>query len=191
MHRILLLCLLGLFALVKAQTITTTDAAGNTVAEVITTDANGNPTTSTILTLPPGITTATSVTTAPELTTATATSPTTVAAVPPVQQGPVGQPQDTTFSAGGVTPYTYTTVVNGVTSVLVDQFTPTNPPTLPISVSASGTVLDYSSWLSQYGHPTAGANVAMAVREKRTSVAAVAAGWLTVLGGVLLGAALL
>ncbi|KAF5371941.1 hypothetical protein D9615_008081 [Tricholomella constricta] len=167
--------------------------AGNTVVQVITTDALGAPTTSILQTLPPGIPPITSPTLTPPTPPTTqipptTTTPTTTAVLqpdptPPVQQGPVGQPDATRFTPGGVTPYTYTTIINGETSVLVDNFTPTNPATLPISIGASGTILDYSAWLAQYG-PKSTTAVNAAPRDLRSTAAA----WWSILAGVLLGA---
>jgi len=68
-------------------------------------------------------------------------------------QGPVAAPAPTTGTPGAPTPYTYTTVVNGVTTVLSDIFTPTSPATVSFSPSAVGTEWAYSSWLSIYGPP--------------------------------------
>jgi len=70
-----------------------------------------------------------------------------------VGAGPVGQPAATTASAGAPTPYTYTTVINGVTSVLEDIFTPTSPATVSTSIPATGTILDFDTWSSLYGPP--------------------------------------
>ena len=88
--------------------------------------------------------------------TSTTTTPTSTTAIPtltpaPVQQGPVGQPAPTVGQPGGVTPYTYTTIVGGVTQVLTDNFTPTNPPTLSPTIPTTGSVMPYSVWLSMYG----------------------------------------
>ncbi|KAG5639145.1 hypothetical protein H0H81_006404 [Sphagnurus paluster] len=158
MQRVLPVCLLALLASVAhAQTFTVVNAQTLTTASTTS------------------LTTSSTSTTAPVTVTP-----------PPVPEGPVGQPQATSFSPGGVTPYTYTTVVDGVTSVLVDNFTPTNPATQPITVGASGTILDYSSWLSQYGAQTTG-------KSGSGARAASVAGWqgvflsgaLAVFGGVL------
>ncbi|KAG6845869.1 hypothetical protein H0H87_002560 [Tephrocybe sp. NHM501043] len=157
-----LLFVAALAAATHAQTVTREDAAGNTVVEVVTTDLLGNPLTSTIQTLA-------------ATTTGTTSTPTTTTTQPIVQQGPVGQPDATSFSPGGPTPYTYTTVVNGVTTALVDTFIPTNPATQAITVGASGTILDYSSWLAEYGPTTtakSGANGAMGARQPRSGFAA-------------------
>lgn len=69
------------------------------------------------------------------------------------QQGPVAQPAPTTGTPGAPTPYTYTTVINGVTTAVADVFTPTSPPTVSVSPSSTGIVWSYSSWLSVYGPP--------------------------------------
>ncbi|GLB33277.1 hypothetical protein LshimejAT787_0101610 [Lyophyllum shimeji] len=168
MHHLLWLCLVALLAVTAdAQTATVVDGNGNTVVQVVTTDPQGLPTTSVVSTLPPAggapaTTPATSTPTPPTQATQPATTAATTTTTPvqpantqpPGQQGPVGQPEATSFKAGGVTPYTYTTIIDGVTSVLVDNFTPTNPATQRPTVGASGTILDYSSWLAQYGPPS-------------------------------------
>lgn len=75
-----------------------------------------------------------------------------------MQQGPVGQPAPTTVGQpNGVTPYVYTTVVGGVTQVVSDNFTPTNPVTVSQTIGTSGSIMDYSVWLSIYGSKTTGA----------------------------------
>lgn len=73
------------------------------------------------------------------------------------QQGPVGQPGPTESLSDGLTPYTYTTVINGVTTRIADTFTPTSPATVTPVIPSDGTVMDYSSWLSQFGAPAAAA----------------------------------
>ncbi|TFK66293.1 hypothetical protein BDN72DRAFT_844508 [Pluteus cervinus] len=143
MRLFLLLNVVVLFQRVLAQTATITNAAGLTVVQVVTTDPIAHsPITTTILTL-----------------SASSTSAAPIPDDPGVQQGPVGQPAPTPDDPGGPTPYTYTTVINGVTTRVADIFTPTNPATTPPSVPAIGTVMDYSSWLAVYGPPstTAGA----------------------------------
>ncbi|KAJ7583677.1 hypothetical protein C8J56DRAFT_1055418 [Mycena floridula] len=72
-------------------------------------------------------------------------------------QGPVGQPGETP-SGSGPTPYTYTTVVDGQLTAVVDVFTPTSPPTVGVTPVSSGTILDYSSWLAIYGSTAAPSN---------------------------------
>ncbi|KAF9452330.1 hypothetical protein P691DRAFT_772325 [Macrolepiota fuliginosa MF-IS2] len=164
-----LLCA-SLVLLSLAQTQTIVDPAGNSVVVVATTDAAGAPLTQTISTLPPAgqptatppgtppqapanPTTATTTTPAAATTATTATTPAAPAAPP--AQGPVGQPDPTPGAAGGVTPFTYTTVVNGVTTAIADNFTPTNPATTPVTPTGTGTVWDYSQWLSSFGGPQA------------------------------------
>ncbi|KAL0563902.1 hypothetical protein V5O48_018155 [Marasmius crinis-equi] len=117
-----------LISLVYAQTATTTNANGQSVVVVVSTN-QGRPVTQTVSTIAP----------------------------PPTpqqgQQGPVGQPAATGTPFAPI-PYQYTTVVNGQTSVLQDVFTPSlgfpHTTVLP-QVPSTGTILDYSSWLSQYG----------------------------------------
>ncbi|KAF8149813.1 hypothetical protein B0H34DRAFT_731266 [Crassisporium funariophilum] len=129
MSKLFFLFLISFCLLVDAQTVTTTNAAGLTVIQVVTTVA-GTPTTQVIQTI---------------------STPPSTAATTSDDKGPVAQPPATTGTPGGPTPYTYTTVINGVTNVLTDVFTPTSPATVTVTAGASGTVLDYSSWLSIYG----------------------------------------
>lgn len=69
-------------------------------------------------------------------------------------QGPVGQPAPT----GAATPtvYTYTTTnANGQTVGVVDTFTPTFYQSQQSPTLLTGTILNYSSWLSMVGTNTA------------------------------------
>ncbi|KAJ3562706.1 hypothetical protein NP233_g9407 [Leucocoprinus birnbaumii] len=142
-------------------------AAGDTVVVVVSTDPLGvnPPTTQTIQTLPavPGAAVPTTNTnTATTQQTATTATTTTTPAAAPIAQGPVAEPAPTPQGAGGATPYTYTTIINGVASVVVDNFTPTNPATTPVTATGTGTVWDFSQYMSVYGGPqaTAGSNSA-------------------------------
>ncbi|KAI5116384.1 hypothetical protein M0805_005881 [Coniferiporia weirii] len=162
-------------ALVHAQTVTTTDALGETVIEVATLDVNGLPTTEILQT----------VTTAADPgdeTTAAATTTTT-----PLNQGPVAQPAATET---GETIFTYTTTdANGDTTAIVDTFTPSfvEGTTLPPQ-TYTGTVLDYSSWLSLVGTNTVAADASTnSARAGRVSRGACGAG-AALLAGVLGGA---
>ncbi|KAG6908456.1 hypothetical protein DXG01_004539 [Tephrocybe rancida] len=146
MRQILFVAVLSIIGFVQAQTLTTVDDAGNTVVEVLTTDLLGGPLTSTIETLAPST-----------------TSPA-IAPVQQGQQGPVGQPQATVFTPGGTTPYTYITVIGGITNTVADVFTPTRPITQQPSIGASGTILEYSSWLAEFG-PTTSAGASTKVNE--------------------------
>ena len=69
-------------------------------------------------------------------------------------QGPVGQPGPAPSGAPIVYQYT-TTDSNGQTTVIIDTFTPSFAPTgsAPLP-SDSGTILNYSSWLSIIGTNT-------------------------------------
>ena len=97
-------------------------------------------------------TAATSASTASSSTAAAVTTPT------QVQQGPVGQPATTPESAGGPTPYVYTTTdANGNYVTVSATFTPAFPATTPYTPTGSGTVLGYSAYLSMVGNHTAGA----------------------------------
>ncbi|KAI8969863.1 hypothetical protein BD414DRAFT_502391 [Trametes punicea] len=141
---------------VFAQTITTIDALGETVVEVITIDPNlGIPTTETLQTL-----TATTTTTPP----------------PEVQQGPVGQPQPTLNNAAP-TVYTYTTTnALGETTAVVDTFTPTFETTSTWAPPPAGTILNYSSWRNEVGTntvapPISGSSARWAVHSGWTGIA--------------------
>ncbi|KAF9064455.1 hypothetical protein BDP27DRAFT_1333565 [Rhodocollybia butyracea] len=118
-------------ALVYAQTQTVADplVPGNSIVEVVTLNAQGLATTSIISTILAG------------------------AATPPANTrgGIVGAPPPTTGPVGGPTPYTYTTVIGGVTTAVLATFIPsfTTPP--GTSAPATGSILDYSQWLSEFG----------------------------------------
>ncbi|KDR79052.1 hypothetical protein GALMADRAFT_244802 [Galerina marginata CBS 339.88] len=155
--RVVFLAVAALLLLVHAQTITTTNADGQTVVQVVTTIL-GVATTQVIQTLSPASLPASSAS-SPSAASAAPAAPTTAAP----QLGPVGQPASTTGTPGGPTPYTYTTVVGGVTTSVVDTFTPTSPATLPVSIGSSGTILDYSSWLSVYGPPKSSTSAGVAL----------------------------
>lgn len=89
----------------------------------------------------------------------TSTTPATIAPQPTVQQGgPVGQPASTTVTPGAPISYVYTTVVNGVTSVVADLFTPTSPSTVEVLPTGTGTILNFSAYQSIYGTLTAPAS---------------------------------
>ncbi|KAL9714279.1 hypothetical protein Ac2012v2_002592 [Leucoagaricus gongylophorus] len=158
----LLFCLsLVLFS--TAQTLTTTDVAGVSVVVVVSTDPAGinPPVFQTIQTLVPGVagdvltttSASTSTSTSPTSTLTTSTTTPPVAAAP-IAQGPVAQPAPTPQGAGGVTPYTYTTVINGVTTAVADNFTPTNPATTPYTPTRTGTIWNYSQYMSIFGPPS-------------------------------------
>ncbi|KAG7089644.1 hypothetical protein E1B28_011306 [Marasmius oreades] len=113
-----------LFSIVHAQTRTVTNANGQTVIIAVSTN-QGALTTQTMQTI-----------------------------VIQQQQGPVGQPPATTGTPHLPIPYQYTTVVNGVKTVIQDTFTPTlgfPSTTIKPQVPSTGIIMDYSSWLSQYG----------------------------------------
>jgi hypothetical protein len=92
-------------------------------------------------------------------TTTAATSPTTAAVTTaPVQQGPVGQPGSTPENAGDPTPFVYTTTdANGDYIPVTATFTPSFPSTTPYTPTGSGTVLQYSAYLSMASSGGAGA----------------------------------
>ncbi|KAF5367109.1 hypothetical protein D9758_004034 [Tetrapyrgos nigripes] len=115
-------------SLVNAQTQTTTDAAGESIVIAVTTDALGLPTTSTLSTL-----------------TTAATTP---------DRGPVGQPDATTGTPHAPIPFKYTTIIDGSKEVVQATFTPTFPQTVLSTAPATGSIMDYSEWLSIYGPTT-------------------------------------
>jgi len=129
----------------KAQLTFTATVGGATVVEV-STNVLGIPTTSIIQT----ITSAAAVA-------ASTTTPAAVAPPPdtPINQGPVGQPGPTITDQPTVYRYT-TTDGNGDTTVVTDTFTPTFPASsgTPPPPSSTGTILNYSSWLSIIGTNT-------------------------------------
>ncbi|KAF9456353.1 hypothetical protein BDZ94DRAFT_1302604 [Collybia nuda] len=136
---------------------------GNTIVQVVTLDPNGLGTTQTLQTLPgspltppvPSIPPTTGTSTNTAATTAAATTAATTTATEG-QQGPVGQPAPTVALPSGVTPFTYTTVIDGVTTEVSDNFTPTTPPTQSPQPGPAGSIMAYSEWLSIYGPKTTG-----------------------------------
>ncbi|KAF7967283.1 hypothetical protein HWV62_44651 [Athelia sp. TMB] len=100
---------------------------------------------------------------------------------------PVQQPAPT--GAGTPTIYTYTTTNSaGVTTAVIDTFTPTYYQSEVSPPPYTGTVLDYSSWLAIIGTNTAPA--AQAISGARSPV--ISAGWyglaIAALSGMLGGA---
>ncbi|KAF5327248.1 hypothetical protein D9619_004585 [Psilocybe cf. subviscida] len=170
-----LLALVAAFLLlVDAQVTTTVVINGATVVQVVGTDAQGNPFTQPIATVPSGApqpgtpaapppnvpTTGPPPNAAPTSTpTPTSTSsPTTPSTTSPISlntdtgiQGPVGAPASTSGTPGAPIPYVYTTVIGRVTTVIQDIFTPTSPATVSVTASGSGTILDFSDWLTMNG----------------------------------------
>ncbi|OJA16473.1 hypothetical protein AZE42_06875 [Rhizopogon vesiculosus] len=135
-----------------AQTVTTTDAAGNSIVEVVTQIPPGIPTTEILETIiAPTLTTTTPSTTNTILQTTTSTTK---------QQGPVGQPAQTTnLTPGGPTPYTYTTTnAAGETTALVGTFTPTGPATVLPDPTTTGVIMNFSSYVASYGSVAATAS---------------------------------
>ncbi|KAF8274838.1 hypothetical protein EI94DRAFT_1825381 [Lactarius quietus] len=146
------------------QLITTTNQAGVSIVEQVTTNAFGQPLTQILQTLGQGTTslpTTTSPSTSP--TSLTTTTPTTTATgvtttTTKINQGPVGQPASTPETPGGPTPFTYTTTnAGGEYITVVATFTPTFS-TVTTTPTGSGTVLQYSEWLSQIGTNTGDLN---------------------------------
>jgi len=147
----------------RAQTVTTTDISGHSVVEIITVNpVNGVLTTQTIQTLTPTTTT------------------------PDVQAGPVGQPATNTGT--GLTIYTYTTTdVDGATTAIVATFIPTFPASQSPSAPSSGTILNYSQYLSIYGTNTSTALPQLSTSQRLAdALKPLAVGALAVLcGGIL------
>ncbi|KAI0249816.1 hypothetical protein BJV78DRAFT_1283636 [Lactifluus subvellereus] len=141
------------------QLLTTTNQAGNTIVVQTTTNAFGQPLTQILQTLAPG---AVASTTSPTTAAVTATSTAATAAATTqaaVNQGPVGQPGATPENPGGPTPYVYTTTnANGNYIPVSATFTPSFRSTTPYTPTGSGTVLQYSAWLSMVGSNTGAAN---------------------------------
>ncbi|KAF7773317.1 hypothetical protein Agabi119p4_5484 [Agaricus bisporus var. burnettii] len=151
--------------LVYAQTQTIVDEAGQSVVVVGTLDPAGLPVTQTIETLPAGGVVdpnTNTLTTTEDLAAATTTTPTTTPTPP--GQGPVDEPAATTGTPFGPTPFTYTTEIDGVTTAVLDTFSPTDIATTPFTPTASGTVWEYSDWLSSFGGSQATAAAAAGSR---------------------------
>ncbi|OBZ72234.1 hypothetical protein A0H81_07446 [Grifola frondosa] len=166
MRTSLLLAILSTFCVlsVYTQTITTTDDVGETVVEVITVDpVLGLPTTEILQTL----------------TSTTSTTTTT----PDVQGGPVGQPAVT---SAGPTVYVYTTTdAVGDTIDVTATFTATFQTSV-FTPQSTGTILQYSQWLSMVGSNTVAPsqNAALAPWNVDRTWIVIAVGTLTgVLGG--------
>ncbi|KZS99494.1 uncharacterized protein LAESUDRAFT_765467 [Laetiporus sulphureus 93-53] len=154
---------------IYAQLITTTDEYGYTVVELITLDPLGLVTTSIESTILAGALTDTATDTDTELTTALTTTarttaPTTTTTPLTTTTMPVAIPTTTTTTPAvvvgaptsteaGLTTYYYTTTdAAGATEVILATFTPTfAPTTIPAAPSHTGTILDYSQWLSLIG----------------------------------------
>lgn len=146
---------------------------GETVVEFITTDAQGDSTTS-ILYILCSVSKPSS-----ELilsrSTMTGTSTTAATTADDVPQGPVGQP-GATATGTNPTPYTYTTLVDGVLTAIADTFTPTFPASQSPTTAPSGSILDYSQWLSIYGPPPSSSSSAQKMLRVGNG-----AGWLGVM----------
>ncbi|KAG1726263.1 uncharacterized protein EDB91DRAFT_1254405 [Suillus paluster] len=153
-----------------AQTETITNAAGNTVVEVVTLNPAGLPTTQILQTI-----IGTALTTALTTNTLSTTSTTSTTTTNPIlqtiattsttkgQQGPVEQPASTTVLVpGGPTPYTYTTTnAAGSTVAVLATFTPTGPATVLPATTTTGVIVNYSSYIASVGTsaaPTSGAS---------------------------------
>ncbi|TEB34452.1 hypothetical protein FA13DRAFT_1625903, partial [Coprinellus micaceus] len=109
-------------------------SAGQTVVEVIVTDPVLGPSTSIISTITPAG--------APVTLTGAPTTP---------QQGPVGAPASTSHTAGGPTPFTYVTVINGQSRWIADVFQPTRQATTPFTTPTTGSIMDYDAFTSRFG----------------------------------------
>lgn len=163
-------------------TLGTLYSAGNTVVEVVTTDPQlGLPTTQILETLEPGVVTPTPSLTSPTVTpitpiatsaTLATTATTATTQGPDGQQGPVGAPAPidgpastyiytyTTTDAAGtfsLCPNISTVLIHlpaGDFTAIVDTYTPTAPTTAPFTPTGTGTILNYSAYLSMIGTNT-------------------------------------
>ncbi|KAF7361711.1 hypothetical protein MVEN_00514700 [Mycena venus] len=170
-----------------AQTVTTTDAAGETVVENITEDVNGIPTTIILQTLAAGAALTQTVTTTDaagdtliEVVTGDGLGDSvtqTIQTIPAAQvgnQGPVGQPGPT-GQPGAPTPFTFTTTdANGATQQVVATFTPSFPATVSPVQTFQATVLDYSAYTASY---VTGAAAAAANQQNQNGALQQSAGW--------------
>ncbi|KZT19225.1 hypothetical protein NEOLEDRAFT_1142324 [Neolentinus lepideus HHB14362 ss-1] len=157
---------LTLLSFVRAQETLTIPDPNNPLTSIVeiitvTTDLLGLPTTRTLETLPYTATTTTPTTTAPTTTAPTTTTPlvqttptTTTTTTPPMV---VGQPGATPGT--GAIPYQYTTTnAAGATIVVQDTFTPSFALITSVAPTSTGSVLDYSQWLSSVGTNTVAAH---------------------------------
>jgi hypothetical protein len=58
-------------------------------------------------------------------------------------------------------------VINGVTTAIADNFTPSFPATTPFTATGTGTVWNFSQYMSEFGGPQAtagGRNAAYQIR---------------------------
>ncbi|KIP10980.1 hypothetical protein PHLGIDRAFT_125118 [Phlebiopsis gigantea 11061_1 CR5-6] len=147
-----------------SQTVTTTDALGETIVADVTVDPNlGLPTTIVLETLtdgglPTSLPTTSSTPLTSTTTPATATPVVVTPATTPDQVGPVGAPPTTT--GDGPTVYTYTTTnPNGATIAVIDTFTPVYAPSTPFTPATTGTIWDFSSYVAAAGTNTATSNL--------------------------------
>ncbi|GBE88437.1 hypothetical protein BKA93DRAFT_768546 [Sparassis latifolia] len=185
---------------VNAQTFTTTNPLGFTVVEVLTLDPLGLPTTEILSTVSSSsaLTSSTPSSSSSSLSSSSSSStpssttvatPTATATTTPgaVQQGPIEQ-SPTNEGPAGPTQYTYTTTnAAGETIAVPAVFTPTFSPTTLPNPTTSGSVLQYSAWLSMIGTHTVPANSAMTRWSLERTWYGVAAGTLVgVVGGALL-----
>ncbi|KAK0204599.1 hypothetical protein DFS33DRAFT_1321460 [Desarmillaria ectypa] len=140
-------------AFAEAQlTETIVDANAESVVIVVSTDTLlGVITTQTLQTLTG--TTATTNTRTRATTATTATTTATTATTTLAQGGGiVGAPPTTTAGTPhGPTPYTYTTTIGGITTLIEDTFTPTFPATTPSTAPATGSIMGFSEYQSIYG----------------------------------------
>ncbi|KAJ6612250.1 hypothetical protein B0H10DRAFT_1952410 [Mycena sp. CBHHK59/15] len=145
-----------------AQTITTTDALGETIVEAITTDALGEATTQILQTLTPAATAVT-------VTLQDAAGQTVVELItgdglgdsPNNHPGPgPSRParHEHGDSGGTHTVYIHNDRCNGATTAVLATFTPSFATTIPPSLTFKATVLDYSAYLTSYVTQVATAN---------------------------------
>ncbi|KAK0495309.1 hypothetical protein EDD18DRAFT_1171616 [Armillaria luteobubalina] len=155
------LAVIALFAAFAEAQLTETivDADAETVVIVVSTNTILDVVTTQTLETLTGTSTGTSTSTntrtraTTALTTAT-TATTATAATTTLAQGGgvVGAPAATTDGdPHGPTPYTYTTAIGGVTTLVEDTFTPTFAATTPSTAPATGSIMDFSQYESIYG----------------------------------------
>ncbi|KAG7450976.1 uncharacterized protein BT62DRAFT_926638 [Guyanagaster necrorhizus] len=169
--RFFFLAVTALFvAIAEAQlTETIVDANAESVVIVVSTNTLlGVVTTQTLETLTgtsrtTATTALTTATTTALTTAATATTATTNTDTTTTVAQVVGAPASTSGTPHGPTPYTYTTTIDGITTLIVDTFTPTFPATTPTTAPATGSIMAFSEYESIYGTPSAASSKASPV----------------------------
>ncbi|KAK0469993.1 uncharacterized protein EV420DRAFT_1497849 [Desarmillaria tabescens] len=173
-------------AFAEAQlTETIVDANAESVVIVVSTNTLlGVITTETLETLTGTTTATTNTRTRATTATTTATTATTTLAQ---GGGVVGAPATTTNDdPHGPTPYTYTTVIGGITTLIEDTFTPTFPATTPSTAPATGSIMAFSQYQSIYGTVSASSanSAAVVLVSQKALMGLVATTVVCLLGGV-------